>query len=63
MFVLYGERPNGGGNVVLDDFRIRRVDRTSVGSGTEPDGIFSTGYAGKCHGLATYFAPGPYWTS
>lgn len=52
MFVLYGERPRGGGNVVFDDLRIRRVDKTSVGSGTEPDGVVSTVYAVKNHELS-----------
>lgn len=42
IFVLYGERPIGGGNIVLEDFRRRRVDRTSVGSGTEPGIVIST---------------------
>lgn len=43
MFVLYGERPMGGGKVVFEDLRIRRVDRTSTGSGTEPGSVLSTG--------------------
>lgn len=35
IFVLYGDRPKGGGNTVFEDLRRRRVDSTSVTSGTE----------------------------
>lgn len=45
MFVLYGDRPEGGGNMEFVDLRIRRVERTSIGSGTEPGGGVSTDYA------------------
>jgi hypothetical protein len=36
MFVLKGERPGGGGKTVFEFLTRRRVERTSVGSGTEP---------------------------
>jgi hypothetical protein len=42
MFVLKGDRPIGGGNTVFEDFRRRRVESTSVGSGTEPVVVVST---------------------
>jgi len=39
MFVLYGERPVGGGSVVRVDFRSRRSERTWVGSRSEPNSL------------------------
>lgn len=52
----------GGGKVVLEDLRIRRVDRTSTGSGTEPGSVVSTESAVYIQYI-TYFAPGPYRTN